>query len=347
MRIFIFLITMTLSVAANALVEKKTIKGKDLGQVYVVPRPFTYGDNTYFAIKQDVEYSYPDFGSYDGKGTIVNIDLVYDIYNDDIEKIKSIASGYYQERLEIEQYQRYSILQASTWKEAKEKMKDNPYYSIITEIDDSQHRFNTEHGDDGYLFWDSTKGKVYVLIANYWWKPYESHEKNDRPVIIRYVDYDDVTSSNQEFIFSQTLFNDDEDFEFIVPTYNTVTGNINDDKNGDGFIDEDDFTYYKVTGFDIVSEGGNVLHNIKVDIDAINYDNHLTIMKLNGKIYLVVKCNSEIVFYRIEKSSVNGVRINQVHTLPANNTLYNLKGQKVNNALANGIYIQNGKKIIK
>ncbi len=345
MRKFLLLFAMTLSVAAHAQMEKKTIKGNNLGGVYVVPRAFTYGDKTYFAVKQHVEYNYPLFG-YRGAGAIVNIDLTYDIYNDDIEKVKSIPAGHYQERSELEQYYKYSILQASTWEEAKEKMKDYSSYYQITYIDDYRHRFNTDGGDDVYFSWDPEKKRVFVFGAVYWWKPYESHEKTDKPVIICYVDYDDAASQDQEFIFSQTLFNNDEQFEYIVPTYDTVTGNTSLDKNGDGIVDEDDATYYKVTGLDIVQEGGNVLQSISVDLDAINFDNHLTIMKLNGKFYLVFRCNSEMVFYRIEKSPTLGVRMNRVQALPVSNAIYNLRGQKVDTPNANGVYIQNGRKVI-
>ena len=345
MRTFLLFIVMTLSVAASAQMEKKAIKGGDLGGIYVVPRAFTYGDKAYFAVKQHVEYNYPDFG-YRGAGTIVNIDLTYDIYNDDIEKVKSIPAGHYQERSELEQYYKYSILQASTWEEAKEKMKDYSGYSQITSIDDYRHRFNTDEGDDVYFSWDPEEKRVSLFGAVYWWKPYESHEKTDKPVIICYVDYDDAASQDQEFIFSQTLFNNDELFEYIVPTYDTVTGNISLDKNGDGIVDENDATYYKVTGLDIVQEGGNVLQSMSVDLDAISFDNHLTIMKLNGKYYLVFRCNSEMVFYRIEKSVTSGVRLNRVQALPVGNAIYNLQGQKVDSPKANAVYIQNGKKFV-
>ena len=315
MRKFLLLFAMTLSVAASAQMEKKTIKGNDLGGVYVVPRAFTYGDKTYFAVKQHVEFNYK-IGC--KEGTVETIDLTYDIYNDDIEKVKSIPAGHYQERLEFVQYMKdLDAFRASTWEEAKEKIKNDPNYSKVTGIDEGKHR-----------------------------KPYESHEKTDKPVIICYVDYDDAASQDQEFIFSQTLFNDDEQFEYIVPTYSTATGNDFYDINGDGIVDEDDATYYKVTGLDIVQEGGNVLQSISVDLDAINFDNHLTIMKLNGKFYLVFRCNSEMVFYRIEKSPTLGVRMNRVQTLPVSKAIYNLRGQKVDAPNANGIYIQNGRKVI-
>ena len=344
MRKFLLLFAMTLSVAASAQMEKKTIKGNDLGGVYVVPRAFTYGDKTYFAVKQHVEFNYK-IGC--KEGTVETIDLTYDIYNDDIEKVKSIPAGHYQERLEFVQYMKdLDAFRASTWEEAKEKIKNDPNYSKVTGIDEGKHRFYIENDYDAFFYWDSSKNMVYIVFPDYWWKPYESHEKTDKPVIICYVDYDDAASQDQEFIFSQTLFNDDEQFEYIVPTYSTATGNDFYDINGDGIVDEDDATYYKVTGLDIVQEGGNVLQSISVDLDAINFDNHLTIMKLNGKFYLVFRCNSEMVFYRIEKSPTLGVRMNRVQTLPVSKAIYNLRGQKVDAPNANGIYIQNGRKVI-
>ena len=344
MRTFLLFIVMTLSVAASAQMEKKAIKGGDLGGVYVVPRAFTYGDKAYFAVKQHVEYNYKTGCK---EGAVETIDLTYDIYNDDIEKVKSIPAGHYQERFEFVQYSKYlDVFRASTWEEAKEKMKNDANYSKVTGIDDSKHRFYIENDYDVFFYWDSSKNMVYIVLPDYRWKPYESHEKTDRPVIIRYVDYDDAACQDQEFIFSQTLFNDDELFEYIVPTYSTATGNEFYDINGDGIVDEDDATYYKVTDLDIVQEGGNVLQSISMDLDAIGFDNHLTVLKLNGKYYLVFRCNSEMVFYRIEKSVASGVRLNRVQALPVGNAIYNLQGQKVDSPKANAVYIQNGKKFV-
>ena len=110
---------------------------------------------------------------------------------------------------------------------------------------------------------------------------------------------------------TQTLFNDDEEYEYIMPImkqYNYVS--YEQDRDYDGDIDyiEERYEYYPI-GFNIKSSSGNTLQTIKMGNDqTIDY---LYLVIINDKKYLGVATmdiddhfsNDELICYPIKPNS--------------------------------------------
>ena len=105
------------------------------------------------------------------------------------------------------------------------------------------------------------------------------------------------------FYLTQTLFNDDEKFEYIR---NSSEG-----------------------GFEIVSEDGTVLQTCKtVDFDE---NGPFDIYRMNGKLYLGVPCYSDLrddyqCLYKIDKQTT---RIKRVAEIPVPTTRYSVAGYQL------------------
>jgi len=98
--------------------------------------------------------------------------------------------------------------------------------------------------------------------------------------------------SDADVLLTQTLFNDDEKYEYIKPKYilTKEEEKINRDESGDY---EDIYTYWNVSylGFEVVSEDGNVVFSL--DFDRAQEDNfkdepEITIVLWEDKIYLAI-----------------------------------------------------------
>lgn len=135
-----------------------------------------------------------------------------------------------------------------------------------------------------------------------------------------YYDYDNDVKSLGSLSLTQTLFNDDEDFEYILPVYG-------EGKSFD-YFKEHDYLYYnsensfrfngsgykkvecgKIMGFRIVREDGSEIQSVSFGegFDA-GYDlNFISIVAFGGKRYLNCKVNGETGLYEI-KSNGSGVQ---------------------------------------
>lgn len=107
-----------------------------------------------------------------------------------------------------------------------------------------------------------------------------------------FYDLDDNTFPDLEFNITQTLFNEDEKFEYLLFT-----------KNGS-----------RKTGFRIISDDGTELQSVSFNTPDINYwEDDYVVLKINGKFYLTFTGqleNSQGLFagygsacYRINPSS--------------------------------------------
>ena len=121
-----------------------------------------------------------------------------------------------------------------------------------------------------------------------------------------------LSDGNENGIYiTQTLFNDDEEYEYIMPImkqYNYVS--YEQDRDYDGDIDyiEEKYEYYLI-GFNIKSSSGNTLQTIKMGNDqTIDY---LYLIIINDKKYLGVATmdiddhfsNDELICYPIKPNS--------------------------------------------
>ncbi len=99
---------------------------------------------------------------------------------------------------------------------------------------------------------------------------------------------------------TQTLFNNDEKWEFLRPIYTEVVYNTREsDRDDDGEIDYKEITYRdKVKAYEIVSEGGNVLSSFLVP-EGDDYTPR--IVKWDGEVYFGISVEKEISHYNYEE----------------------------------------------
>ena len=120
-----------------------------------------------------------------------------------------------------------------------------------------------------------------------------------------YRDYDSDTYGAGSIALTQTLFNEDESYEYISPIYESLLVRYDEsDRDGDGEIDRK-YSQYEanVIGFRIMSESGSVIQEVKFgnSLVALSSDGECEIFKLNGKMYLVW----DVVEYRIDNEDFN------------------------------------------
>lgn len=105
-------------------------------------------------------------------------------------------------------------------------------------------------------------------------------------------------------LLTQTLFNNDEAFEYIQSIGKTVETTEEEDRDGDGQIDE--ITIYgenKLTGINIVSEDGKILNTISLEEELKNYPGYqvhydIRLYKINDKFFIsfsLVNYDSDIM----------------------------------------------------
>lgn len=156
----------------------------------------------------------------------------------------------------------------------------------------------------------------------------------ETPVIyLNYINFDGGSSNdNYEFILSQTLFNDDEKFEYIVPKM-TLTdisdwSSISPEYGGNVLTLThstliSDYAYPACRGVQILSSDGTVIYDIDFgdEFEADEYDcQYMTIITIGGKNYLVVEGHSKIddentdctMFYRINKQTNSVFKVNNI-----------------------------------
>lgn len=145
-------------------------------------------------------------------------------------------------------------------------------------------------------------------------------------------------ANNYFFEVSQTLFNEDEGFEYLLPKYkmsssgNVLGGDYDVISPSTGetitttqstIISED--KYLTLTGFQVVSEDGNIIKDLNFDSDFISSinDNYAFVITIGSNTYLAFDGSSDgndaTVFYKIDKTSTD---IKQVMKAPASMKLF-------------------------
>ena len=149
--------------------------------------------------------------------------------------------------------------------------------------------------DDNYDFvvYDKNFEEVKRFNSSFVQKKYEWR---DEPIKIGAVDFSlydfDTFADDGWFYLSQTLFNNDEKFEYIMPV-------INEENN--------------YSGFEVKSEDGTVLSSIT--IDESNYD-CCSILKLGDNVYLAVYYfNNKVGIYRIDRETSSLQKVKAVEGL--------------------------------
>lgn len=118
----------------------------------------------------------------------------------------------------------------------------------------------------------------------------------------------DKNTSNQEADFTQTVFNNDESFEYIRYIYEVIPSTpIEQDRDGDGEIDYIETSYEpEAIGFEIVSEDGRVLQTIKFESGYYaSYSSYFYVYKIHDKYFLKVSVGDNSYNYTTLLYSIN------------------------------------------
>lgn len=145
-------------------------------------------------------------------------------------------------------------------------------------------------------------------ISYYSWKYYES------PLECSFFDYDGSCPAEQELYTTQTLFNDDEKWEYVVPIYDQETRydepSVQSENETDGItLRRRVSNAPRVGKLNIVSEDGNVLYEI-LPPDGNTFDSYAcSLFRMNGKLYLGYSTYEDLyVIYQIDTKS-NSIKV--------------------------------------
>lgn len=340
-------ILMAMSVAVNAQTERKSVSGN----VFVMPKLFTYGDNSYVvAITDNEEVA---------------------VYNDDIELVRSFNVNLTEYTLGQEEQQRKAVVNfesvqvgdnmlvwetgevwTGTWNQAREwaasdvpnkggDVEEKGNYQFWPN-DENSYWLYEKYGKlhpTFYYQWNAEDGTISPVYVTYResftgeWETVSSNSwKGSEMQHFYFEDYDDNTHPDQGFYLSQTLFNADEKFEYVEPIYETEEF-ISDgyDRDGDGEIDTRTIQHgVHSTGFRIVSEDGTVLQTINSTGTMHWGGSGSGIFKINGKIYMVLEDGDETVFFKIDRQTTS---ITRVAEMPVSaKSFFSLSGRKLPSA---------------
>lgn len=135
--------------------------------------------------------------------------------------------------------------------------------------------------------WQEKERKEYEIWDGYAERDYTS------PIALRYSrTYPGASSS---ISLSQTLFNDDDKYEYIVPIVGESVSWLSErDRDGDDEIDCYEKYYgYATSGFNVVSEDGTILNTVKYDggfvlqYESGNY--FIYLVEINDKFHIITE----------------------------------------------------------
>lgn len=151
----------------------------------------------------------------------------------------------------------------------------------------------------------------------------DENEYDDSPESFDYSDYDaNIAFDEASIVCTQTLFNDDEKWEYIVPKYGAMKKDVGNyqisDSSEDGFILVRRVSEARpMTGFDIKNEVGEIVASINEGIGI--YD----VYKIGGNIYLYIwnqdaDYNYDYILYKYDPKSTDIKEISRSEVKKAN-----------------------------
>lgn len=314
-------ITLAAFSSANAQLSES---GKGKGYIRVAPKEFCYDGKVKLIMDES------------GYGETASIFKIYDS-NFEVEKTVTLNLGEskYKEikqrrhygapvLIGYEDYKNYEY--AETWEEAKGLFNMNEYtekegYQLWENTEDRYYKFETfgKTYPYSYYYWNPEDKCIYYRSNNYTdtytgdWYNYDEDEgtRTIEPIYLKFNDYDNNRSVEIGFSISQTLFNNDEKYEALVPKFSQKEVISNEkDEDGDGVIDHRTMSVGRyTTGFSVVSEDGTELYSIETDFHLYLDD----LVKINGKLYIIADVNNsddeDCIFFEInrETSSIKQV----------------------------------------
>lgn len=111
-------------------------------------------------------------------------------------------------------------------------------------------------------------------------------ESTNYPINLSYknLDASSIVTETEELYLTQTLFNDDEKYEYLIPDITSMTEQLSyeEDRDGDGVIDYRTFTYVP-TSLNIINSDGEQVGTSKFTT-FIDHD-YFKVIRWGGKLY--------------------------------------------------------------
>lgn len=221
--------------------------------------------------------------------------------------------------------------------------KENGDSIISIDYSKLQHQYNTnEQMYFGYsyfglnypkLYWIASKGNLLECMTSYSvtysdWKPTEKEERSFSqrlPHICLYnLNLDNgggTNCTNGTYLeISQTLFNQDEDYEYIIPKLALVastSGENNNDELNPSTGEEiqvtrstiiSDKSEVATVGFQVVSSNGNIVKDIVFDNNcSFRYSSwyRFALITIGGNRYITINTTGGTAFYKIDNQISN------------------------------------------
>lgn len=146
----------------------------------------------------------------------------------------------------------------------------------------------TSKSEEREWVYDETTGKSSKTGE---WRANDNSYTNYAGLITLYLnDFDQSCDDFRSICLTQTLFNTDERYEYLLPVITTSSSSGEWDTDGDGQIDtKSTSTSAKMTGFKIMSETGAILQTVTFDDGFYSYSHksEFDLLKVNGKLYLL------------------------------------------------------------
>lgn len=151
-------------------------------------------------------------------------------------------------------------------------------------------------------------------------------------------DYDQSGYFSTPIYLTQTLFNTDDKYEYLLPVITTSHDIEEKDRDGDGQIDwRRTTTSGKGTGFKIMSETGDILQTVTFD-NGFEFYNNISLLKINGKLYLSFDGHvyegedkkSAYLIYAIDSSSNSSSVSMKAMSTSSVSARYTLDGRRTN-----------------
>lgn len=173
------------------------------------------------------------------------------------------------------------------------------------------------------------------------WTEEKHNEDLDFELTPGCYDSSSPSNSNESILFSQTLFNNDEKYEYIVPAFSgfEIRWHEEYDRDSDGEIDLIEEHYRaSYAGYDVINEDGNIVCSIRPNLSngfIIEYSPNIQV--LGGKKYLVVYASTpdyemwEYIYYLIDSNNSSIQQVAEpIHTsvfptMPRQNEVINVE----------------------
>lgn len=189
------------------------------------------------------------------------------------------------------------------------------------------------------LYWVASNGTVYRCRTSYSitysdWKATGETEQVSNTVKLRHIPMYNLNLDNgggtnvtngTYFEVSQTLFNQDEDFEYIIPKLDLVASDGSSSYDTNPSIAQDvettrstlisEKSLLAMVGFQIVSSSGNIVKDITFDngfyANFTSYRRY-ALITMGGNRYLTFSNGNETVFYKVDNQNTSIKKVQTV-----------------------------------